>query len=65
MKNKRVLIIGGGGYVGTRLSLHLAELGYQVTVFDTFWFGDFIENGSLIKKIDIKNNRKIKDAVAR
>jgi len=34
----RVLIIGGGGYVGTELQKLLIERGYEVTVYDTFWY---------------------------
>jgi nucleoside-diphosphate-sugar epimerase len=35
---KKVLLIGGGGYVGTELQKHLISLGYSVRVFDTFWY---------------------------
>ncbi len=34
-----VLVIGGGGYVGTPLCEQLASCGHQVTSLDTFWFG--------------------------
>jgi nucleoside-diphosphate-sugar epimerase len=34
----RVLIIGGGGYVGTELQKLLVEKNYDVTVYDTFWY---------------------------
>ena len=35
-----VLIIGGGGYVGTELQKLLAENGFKVKVFDTFWYSN-------------------------
>ena len=31
-----VLLIGGGGYVGTVLTEKLLKFGYQVTVYDLF-----------------------------
>jgi nucleoside-diphosphate-sugar epimerase len=38
---KNILIVGGAGYIGTRLSNHLsARMGYKVHVIDNFWFGD-------------------------
>ena len=38
--NKKILILGGGGYVGSHLSNYLVSKGYVVTVLDTFWFGN-------------------------
>jgi len=35
-----ILVIGGAGYVGTALSLKLSMLGYNVTVYDLFIYGD-------------------------
>jgi nucleoside-diphosphate-sugar epimerase len=35
-----VLVTGGCGFVGTALTQHLLELGYQVTVYDIMWFGN-------------------------
>lgn len=46
---KKILIVGGAGYVGTRLSNDLCDDGYDVTVIDEFWFGDFLNES--IKKI--------------
>jgi len=36
---KKVLIIGGNGYIGSRLYSHLVNLGYNVTNIDLGWFG--------------------------
>lgn len=35
----KIVILGGGGYVGSVLTRKLAALGHTVTVFDTFWYG--------------------------
>lgn len=56
---KNLLLVGGAGYIGTRLSNTLVEKGYKVTVIDNFWFGDFLnEHVTKIKKSlwDIKAN---------
>ncbi len=37
---KKVLVIGGAGYVGSSLVLKLLDEGHYVRVLDTFWFGD-------------------------
>lgn len=59
IENNRVLIVGGGGYVGTKLSYHLANNGYKVSVLDTFWFGNYFTDANNINLIkgDIRNEK--------
>ena len=48
-RKPRILITGGAGYIGTRLSNYLTTKNYQVTVVDNFWFGDYLDPS--IKKL--------------
>lgn len=46
----KITIIGGGGYVGTMLTQSLLKKKHEVTVLDTFWYGDYLgEHPSLTK----------------
>ncbi len=38
----RILIAGGAGYIGSALTPHLLERGYQVEVLDLLWFGSHL-----------------------
>lgn len=38
-KKRRILITGGGGYVGARLVPFLLDNSFDVNVIDTFWYG--------------------------
>lgn len=40
---KNILIAGGAGYIGSRLSNQLSKK-YNITVIDKFWFGDFLND---------------------
>ena len=54
---KKIIITGGGGYIGTNLVKHLVKKKYHVKVIDTFWFGNYLKkskNLNIIKK-DIRN----------
>ncbi len=64
--NNKVLIIGGAGYVGCRLSDALASKGYEVTVFDLFIYGEdvFDSKDINIVKGDVRDQDLIKDTVA-
>jgi nucleoside-diphosphate-sugar epimerase len=64
MNNKSIVVLGGAGYCGSRLVPQLLDLGYAVTVFDTFWFGqDFlpINNPNLnLVEGDIRDSQKLR-----
>jgi len=54
---KKIVITGGGGYIGTNLVSHLLKKKYHIKVIDTFWFGNYFKkskNLNIIKK-DIRN----------
>ena len=47
-----ILILGGGGYVGTPLTTKLLEnKKNKITVVDTFWFGNFLKRNKRLKII--------------
>ena len=54
---KKVLITGGCGYLGARLSKYLAESGYGVTVFDSFNPSKYSEWNSLMDEIIVGDIR--------
>jgi nucleoside-diphosphate-sugar epimerase len=58
---KKILITGGGGYVGTLLVLELLKKNYKITVVDTFWFGNYLpknKNLKILKKniLNLRNS---------
>jgi nucleoside-diphosphate-sugar epimerase len=59
---KKIFITGGAGYVGTELSKHLLEKGYEVTVFDLFIYGQTLEEHKNLKLIkgDIRNQELLR-----
>jgi len=55
----KICIVGGAGYIGSRLIPSLLEHNYDITVFDLFWFGDYLpEEIKKVKKdvFDIKES---------
>jgi UDP-glucose 4-epimerase len=50
MTNKKILVTGGAGFIGSHLTDHLLSLGYQVTVIDNLVNGN-LDNLSEAKKI--------------
>lgn len=53
---KKIVILGGCGYIGTKLTEFLLNLGYKVKIIDTQWYGNYtIKNKNLvILKKDIR-----------
>lgn len=53
----RVLVLGGAGYSGSVLVAKLLARGDEVTVVDSFWFGDWLEDGPNLTKVvgDVRN----------
>lgn len=60
-----VIVFGGAGYTGNVLVPKLLANGWHVTVYDTFWFGDFLPKNENLKKIkgDIRDIDKVKNSI--
>ena len=56
-----ILITGGCGYTGTLLTSDLIDLGHNVTVVDTQWFGNYLLPNKNLKiiKTDIRNYNEV------
>lgn len=55
--SKKIVVSGGCGFVGHRLTIALLELGHRVRVVDAMWFGNYLpdhENLEIIEA-DIRN----------
>ena len=48
-----ILVVGGAGYIGSRLIPDLIERGYKVDVLDLLWFGNHLPSEIEIIKKDI------------
>ena len=66
LMKKKIFITGGAGYVGARLVNDFLKKGYELTVYDIMYFGDYFlpkDNPNLkIIKGDIRDQRKLKDS---
>ena len=54
----KILILGGAGYIGNRLSRRLLELDYDVTVIDAMWFGNNLPPAVKLVEKDIFDLKK-------
>ena len=61
---KKIFITGGAGYVGARLVSDFLKKGYELTVYDIMYFGDYFQpkdNPNLkIIKGDIRDQKRAK-----
>ena len=57
----KVFVTGGNGYKGSILIPRLLDLGYEVTSFDSNWFGNYLKDHINLNSIkgDIRNIEKI------
>ncbi len=57
IKNKKIIITGGCGYIGAKLVEHFLKKKFKVTVIDTQWFGKNLKENKNLKiiKKDIRN----------
>ncbi len=53
MTKKKILIAGGSGYVGAVLSPYLFNAGYDITVADACWFGEYVPPNINLIKLDL------------
>lgn len=62
---KKLFITGGGGYVGSRLVPAMLDFGYKVIVYDTFYYGNYLnQNNNLISiKGDIRDKDKLSSSI--
>ena len=71
MEKRKVLIIGGGGYVGTELQEYLLGKGFEVRVLDTFWYPDgmqseltnIFKSGIEYVRADVRNRTAMANAM--
>lgn len=62
---KKLFITGGGGYVGTRLVPAMLDFGYKVIVYDTFYYGNYLNkyNNLISIKGDIRDKDKLSSSI--
>ena len=62
---KKIFITGGGGYVGTRLVQVLLKKNYFITVYDLFFYGNYLPKNKNLKVVygDIRDTKKLKEII--
>ena len=53
MQNRKVLVIGGAGYVGTELTKSLLAKEFAVRVLDTFWYGEDVHHSLTGSRLEL------------
>ena len=64
---KKLVVFGGGGYCGSVVVPQLVNEGWDVTVFDTFWYGtDHLPKSPQLRLIqgDVRDSGKVAEALA-
>lgn len=61
----RICVVGGAGYVGSKLVPRLLQEGYAVTVLDLYLYGKTLEAHPLLKEVvgDMRDLHKVKEAL--
>lgn len=63
---KKIIVIGGAGYVGTKLVTELLKKSFDVTVYDLFIYGNHLPKNKKNLKIeigDVRNLEKLKKVI--
>jgi nucleoside-diphosphate-sugar epimerase len=65
MQFSRVFVTGGAGYCGTILIPQLLDLGYEVTVYDALYFGNYLPEHPRLRVIpgDIRDAARLADLI--
>lgn len=64
---KKLVVFGGGGYCGSVVVPQLVNEGWDVTVFDTFWYGtDHLPKSPQLRLVqgDVRDAAKVAEALA-
>jgi UDP-glucose 4-epimerase len=64
MNNRKVVVTGGAGFIGSHLARELIQLGTDVHIVDDLSFGSKsrIPNGATFHQLDIRDERKLGEA---
>lgn len=64
---KRILLLGGAGFCGSKLAIHLMQKGYEVTIYDILtpeWLASYIGAGVCHAiQGDVRDLKKLNDAM--
>lgn len=64
-KRKRILLVGGFGYIGNALIGPLVRAGYEITIFDSLALGQKPRDNLLFLQGDVRNQRLLKNFARR